>query len=261
MGPWFLTALAFWCACAIPGTVRSIFWFFPIVAGLLTAVRASALILFGPIDSTGNSILGSIVLRFHPYPFGYDSRFLFRSSMNLGLSLFILFVLMYGRRVFWPETQTRRSLFRSFVPLWLAAFLAVSLPQVPVAVVWSASKEMFSVVREVQTAMATQVNPADVDLSRPTQVTLGALSTRSQFSEKARRWLADSTITIVPRTFTRNQSIGGPLVPKTYYYYTTIQFRGGWKCTYYGDAKAFPSCSQPGEKNPMDKILDEEADR
>jgi hypothetical protein len=120
---------------------------------------------------------------------------------------------------------------------------------------------MFSVVREVETAMSTQIDAAKLDLSRPMQLTLEDLSQRSQFSESARRWLAASTITVVPRTFTRNQLIGGPLAPKTFYYYTTIQFRGGWKCTYYGNEIGFPSCSQPGDKYQLDKILDEEANR
>jgi polyhydroxybutyrate depolymerase len=73
-----LTVAAFWCACAINGTVRTALWFVPAVGGLLLAGRCGGWI--------APKLLDFVVSRFQPF-----SDFQFTNAVsNLHLQLFFL---------------------------------------------------------------------------------------------------------------------------------------------------------------------------
>lgn len=126
-----LTVAAFWCACAVNGTVRAALWFVPVIGAMLLAGRCGGWI--------APKLLDLVVSTFHPFT---DFRFISAVS-NLRLQLFVigasplrvvtlllvptlLIAVIQSYRLFRAQLpDSILSVIRNLLPLAITAFLSV----------------------------------------------------------------------------------------------------------------------------------------
>jgi polyhydroxybutyrate depolymerase len=126
-----LTVAAFWCACAVKGTVRAVLWYVPAIGAVLLAGRCGGWI--------GPKLLELVVSKFHPFT---DFRFI-NAISNLHLQLFfalatplravavllvptLLIAVIQSYRLFREQVQDSiLSVIRNLLPLAFTAFLSV----------------------------------------------------------------------------------------------------------------------------------------
>jgi polyhydroxybutyrate depolymerase len=127
-----LTVAAFWCACAVRGTVRAVLWYVPAIGAGLLAGRCGGWI--------APKLLELVVSKFHPFA---DFRFV-NAISNLHLQFFfalatplrVVTVLLFptlviaviqSYRLFRAQLQDSiLSVIRNLLPLAITAFLSVS---------------------------------------------------------------------------------------------------------------------------------------
>jgi ABC-type transport system involved in multi-copper enzyme maturation permease subunit len=249
---WLLTAsllsfASFWCACAVSGTVRAVravLWLFPVLGALLLAAG------FG--DWVGTGLMDRVASSFDLFTdFQFTnavSNFQFSNIaatpsplLTLVLLPTFLFAVILSYRLFRVQLEDNAlSVIRSLSPLALVAFLCSFSLMAFHALVDHAKQQMWTMFRETHEAIeAIQPGTPNLDASHPLQLTEQDLAKAAPLSERTRRWLGNSRLTVAPDkphpdpyccpghsgsiTFTPDKPYS--------WYLATIQLPSGSQCT------------------------------
>ena len=246
---WLLTVsllsfAAFWCACAVNGTVRAVVWVFPVIGGLVFAAR------FG--GWVGSELTDFVVSRFDPFTaFRFTNAvsnirlFVIEATPTLVLALLLvptlLFAVIQSYRLFRAQLQdSAMSVIRCLVPLAIVASLCSFSVVAFDAFVGHAKQQMWTMFRETHEAIEKiQPGSANLEAMHPLQLTTEDLAKASRLSERTRRWLANSSITVAPdKPHPGRYCCGGnssdiTFAPEKAYswYLATIHLPSGSNCT------------------------------
>lgn len=198
-----LTFASFWCASAVNGTVRAVLWVFPVLGALSLAKP------FG--EWVPEQLMPRIISRFDLFS---DFRFTNSVSNFLFFDLeekpilvaallvvpILLVAVIQSYRLF--RTQARDGklpLVRNLLPLAMMAFLLIFSWNASIVFVEQARQQMWTLFSETHQAIEMDLpRTALLDAAHPLQVTLDDLAQASPLSERTRRWLRNSRISIAP---------------------------------------------------------------
>jgi len=268
-----LSFASFWCACAVNGTVRAALWVFPVLATLVIAGQfggwtaeklvplvVSKLDFFSQIRFINNLFskvpFDTFLLReisvgdFASLASRVQTMELISSqggtlkSLYLAAALFLvpipIFAMVQSYRQFQTQAQDSLiSLTRNLLPLATMAFLFSFSFIAPGVLTFQAQHQMWTVFYETHGAIE-KIIPGTLNLAvtHPLQLTIEDLAKVAPLSERTRRWLRNSRITVAPQEYDTCRycdGISGFLqIPpgKTYSgYRATIHLAGGSECT------------------------------
>ncbi len=225
-----LTFVAFWCACAVDGTVAAVLWVVPVVcvlgcAGYLAQVLATGILhpFWGPkpFENLGIDPFLSVAqshqvlnlfgnLRFdwwaaritfrHIRVFSFPANPLYDGAIAGGPTLILALVQSY--RMF--RTRTRacaRVALRNLLPLVLLVFLCGFSFTAFDASWWRAGSEVnFFIGATGQAIVKALPGVATLHPTGPVQLTVDdvAKAWRWPLEDSTRRWLTGATITVTP---------------------------------------------------------------
>jgi hypothetical protein len=239
-----LSFASFWCACVVKGTVKAVLWVFPMLGVLALAGR------FG--NWVAPKLMSLLVSRFDPF-----TEFRFTNAVSnmqwygryaapaMFLTLLLVptlvFAVVQSYRLFRAQLQDS-ALFvvRRLLPLAIVAFLCGFSLGVFDAFVGHAKQQMWTVFRETHEAIEKiQPGAAKLDADHPLQLTAEDLTKASPLSERTRRWLGNSSITVAPdkphggRYCCGGNSGRATFVPGQAYswYLASIHLPSGSECT------------------------------
>jgi hypothetical protein len=227
---------AFWCACAVKGTVRAALCVFPAL-GLVLSAFSAGLSLAGWL--VGSDLLESSLLKFHPFPFaGATKSFLELTIGRYAVPWVLLaplaLALVQTRRLFRQDIgDSILAALRYLLPVATVAFVCSFTLFLPYVVVLRAGDAIYRTIYETHYAAGKlQLDVAQLSPTQPQPIALEELSRVAPLSNAARTLLRDATITVRAKTadadwleiHKRHSSE----------YFTAIHFRNGWDCTAYG---------------------------
>jgi ABC-type transport system involved in multi-copper enzyme maturation permease subunit len=239
-----LSFASFWCACAVNGTVRAALWVFLMMNALVLAVVTGA--------GLAQELVALVVSRFDLF-----ANFRFTNAVS-NIQLFVpgapptLFVLLLlvptlllgviqSYRLFRTQLQdSTLSVIRYLLPLVIVVFLSIFSAAALDGIARQADQQMWTLFRETHEAIERiQPGTANLDATHPLQLTVEDLAKAFPFSERTRRWLRDSSITVAankPRPgpyCCGGNSRGITFVPDKDYswYLATIHLPSGSACT------------------------------
>ncbi len=198
-----LTFASFWCACAVNGTVRAGLWLFPVMTAVFFASE------FGEPDA-------GKVMDFIVSSFGLFTNFRFTNGVS-NLQSFVadvtqleivtllvvpalLIAVIQSYRLFRAQPQdSALSVVRNLAPLAITVFLCSFSLAAFSSFVYHAREQMGTLFRETHDAIEKiQPGGAKLDAAHPLKLTVNDLAKVSPLSERTRRWLRNSTITVIP---------------------------------------------------------------
>lgn len=205
---WVLEALilclaSFWCASAVKGTARAAMWVFPVLIGLGFAGD------FG--GWVADRLMELVVSRFDVFAAfaftnavsnvqytGVGANFMLIATLFLVPMLLVVLIQSY--RLFRIQVQDG-TLFviRNLIPLAITAFLCSFSLLAFFFLVDHAKREMWTMFHETHEAIEkVQPGTPNLDAMHPLQLTGEDLAKTALLSERTRRWLRNSTITVAP---------------------------------------------------------------
>jgi hypothetical protein len=208
---------AFWCACAVKGTVRAALLTIPTVGLVFVALRLSVGFVQGLEYS---NFFDSFILRFHPFPFAVAAQDLARKAEWL-LVLPLLVAVIQSYRLFRRELEDRLlPVLRPLLELALTVFLFGIAGLSSVFAAYSADRQLDVVLRETSDVIATvNLNITRPEASNPLQLTLeDMLKVYPQLSNTSRAWLRYASVVV-----SRNPG-------SRFGYSTEVRFRNGLIC-------------------------------
>ncbi|MGO8813754.1 MAG: hypothetical protein ACLQVG_03685 [Terriglobia bacterium] len=236
-----LTFAAFWCACAVNGTVGAVVWVLPAILAigcttyfgefLASGFVHFILAKFGPITNLRLAITASEL-----WPFYRRSRWAYGAEpplLTLTLATVLLLASIQSYRLYRSHVLDRsRVLIRSLLPLAMTAILLSFSLAVLSAFVIRACWQMVDLFGQSGSAIE-RILPlfAASGVKHPLQLNVDDLAKASRFplEESTRLWLRDSRITVTPD----KAHPGGyycetsPVGWKTCYYSATIHLANG----------------------------------
>ncbi len=208
-----LTFAAFWCACAVKGTVPAVLWVLPVMialyfAGELGKWAGHALtnLFFSRFDPFANvkfagavsSIFGTLRnSRSAFWEFFYNGGYLMPMVWAILVpTLFLALIQSY--RLFRAHLQdSALSLVRNLLPLAVVPFLcSFSLIAFFSFVVRAPDQESIALLETTQAIQKFQSRVGKLDAAHPLQLTVDDLAKAYPLSKSARRFLGDSHITL-----------------------------------------------------------------
>jgi len=247
----FVCFTAFWCSCAVKGTVRAVLWVFPAIALIGIAVGSGV--------SLGTQLIrypfGSLLSQLHPYPFAKSTETLLNEVLYSRYSAVwavppLLFMLIQSYRLFRTEPRDDVSRpIRYVALLTVVFFLTTFFHQLPFAIIVSANENTWKVLGEVSKAVAKMpLDTKKLTAGEPITLTLDDFAQSSPLSDLARRSL-NNTISVTPREIQHRHQwdrINRRWVTQNFSYFTTVQLKNNWKCSVYGADGFVFSCETPG---------------
>jgi hypothetical protein len=208
-----LSFAAFWCACAVKGTVRAVLWVLPVMIALYFAGElgrgaghAITDLFFSRFDPFANfrvanavsSILKTFgISRFVFWEFFYNRGYL--ASMVCAVLVPTLFLaVIQSYRLFRAQPQDSAfSLVRSLLPLAVVAFLCSFSFMAFFSFVGRArNPKSIALFETIQAIEKIQSGAANLDATHPLQLTVEDLAKASPLSKSTRRILGNSHITL-----------------------------------------------------------------
>jgi flagellar biosynthesis protein FliQ len=215
-----LTFAAFWCACAVKGTVPAVLWTLPVLIAVCCAVELG--------KWAGPALANLFLSRFDPFTNVKFAHALSRFSSNAFFKLIdsastnmtdsvqaalvlttiilvptLLYAVIQSYRLFRAQLQDRAlSVVRRLLPLAVLAFLCgffslafyTFVGRAAWAAVdprWIALPETIGALQKIQSGIAKP------DAAHPLELTVEDLAKASPLSKSTRRLLGDSHITLV----------------------------------------------------------------
>jgi len=237
-----LSFASFWCACAVNGTVAAALWVFPAMIALFFSGQ------FGIWFASG--VMNFVVSKFDLFANfrttnAVSNVYLFATDTLLLLLVVLFFAPTLLLAVFQSCQLFRKQLqdsallvVRRLLPLAITAFLCGFSLGAFYAFVDHAKQQMWTLFRETHEAIeAIQPGTPKLDAAHPLQLTVEDLAKASPLSERTRRWLANSRITVVPHNPYHGYCCGGnsrgvTIPDKAYsWYLATIHLPSGSECT------------------------------
>jgi ABC-type transport system involved in multi-copper enzyme maturation permease subunit len=253
-----LTVAAFWCACALKGTIRAVVAVLPaclaIVAGLRVAMLATKYLETSPE-------LAYALAMFHPYPW---SNWIVREQWIPLISAAnrngFVFALLLTTPIVCVALLQTISLFRRegsdsvlafirllLVPVSIAA-LVFFIGALPTTLAGISNYTARSVLTETSTAIQNlHIDPATVSETSPRVLTFEDLRRAAPMSALARQWLSDARVSLSNETYAR------PMFdPKTrrvetrHLPYALVHLKHQWDCYVFpGYNPWYSFCSSP----------------
>jgi ABC-type transport system involved in multi-copper enzyme maturation permease subunit len=242
-----LTIPAFWCACAVKGTVRAAALIIPAWLAIVFTAAATSFFLESP---SANSVMEYLVRAFHALTVPHVLRPIVFDPMpviHFLETVALLLVLFQSYRLFRLErSEDITPIARPLIQLCVIVFLFAFCSGVITRFVMSTYFEEYRVAREVgETVDKLDLNPAALDAAHPLPVTVEDLNKVAPLSEMSRAWLSDARITILPKPATPVRTIkNGKWQELNAKYAAHLDFRNGTECKVY-DVRTF--CRHPGE--------------
>ncbi len=213
VGAVLLSFAAFWCACAVNGTVRAVLWVLPVMIALYFAGELGKWVgpvltdlFFSRFDPFANlkfaKAVNSILDPELFYTFGYAD---WDSRNDYGLARLTLLwlptlLLAAGQsyRLFRAEVrESALSLVRNLLPLAMVAFLcSFSLLAFFSFVGRAGDQKLIALFETIQAVETIQSGAAKLDAAHPLQLTVEDLAKASSLSKSTRRLLGNSHITL-----------------------------------------------------------------
>ena len=216
VGAVLLTFAAFWCACAVKGTVPAVLWALPVMIALYFAVElgkwagpALTNLFFSRFDPFANVKFAAAVSHFRSNAF---FKLTDAASTNMTDSLqaalvlttlilvpTLLYAVFQSYRLFRAQLQDRAlSVVRSLLPLAMTAFLCSFCSLAFYTFVGRAAQDprwtaLFDTIEAIQ---KIQSGGAKLDAAHPLQLTVEDLARASTLSKSTRRLLGDSHIAL-----------------------------------------------------------------
>src|SRR5579862_815646 len=261
-----LTLASFWCACAFNGTVRAVLWLFPMlgalaVSGQLGGSVAPGLMdfIFSRLNLFSNFRFTNAVSNVQFIDMGaiehlgqIDSHLVVSNVLSneasasfmlvpvLFLVPILLFAIIQSFRLFRAQVQEGTlSVIRKLAPMAAMVFLCVFSLVALVTLVDRARRQMWTMFHETQEAIVKiQAGTANLDAAQPLQLTMEDLAKASPLSERTRRWLRNSRISVGPNRgkfipCCSSNSGRVPFFSERIYtgFLATVHLTGGSECT------------------------------
>jgi len=212
-----LTFAAFWCACAVKGTVPAVLWTPPVMIALYLVVElgkwaggpALMDLFLSRFDPFANVKFAHAVSRFTSTAF---FKLIDAASTNMTDSLqaefalpiiilvpTLLYAVIQSYRSFRAQSQDRRlSLVRSLLPLALLAFLCSFSSLAFYTFVGRAAQDArwTALTETIEALQKIQSSAPKLDAAHPLQLTVEDLAKAYPLSKSTRRLLGDSHITL-----------------------------------------------------------------
>jgi len=213
VGAVLLSFAAFWCACAVKGTVRAVLWVLPVMIALYFAGElgkwagpALTALFFSRFDPFANlKFANAVSSMFEVFPISSSAFWEFLYSRGylvpmvwavLVPTLFLAVIQSY--RLFRSQLQNSTlSVIRSLLPLAMVAFLCSFSLLAFFSFVNRARHPKFDALFETIGAIQKiQAGGAKLDARHPLQLTVEDLAKASRLSKSTRRFLGNSHITL-----------------------------------------------------------------
>jgi hypothetical protein len=208
-----LTFAAFWCACAVKGTVPTVLWVLPVMLALYYAAEfgrragsAITALFFSRLDPFANlRVANAVSWLFKTFAISRSAfwEFFFNRGYItplLGAVLVPTLVLavIQSYRLFRAQLRdSALSLVRNLLPLAMVAFLCSFSLMVFFSFAERAqSPESGALLETIRAIQKLPSRAAKLDAAHPLQFTVEDLAKASPLSKSARRWLGDSHITL-----------------------------------------------------------------
>jgi ABC-type transport system involved in multi-copper enzyme maturation permease subunit len=240
-----VTLASFWCASATSGTVRAALWVSPVLGALGLTFYYGGKVAIELIHFVTSRIDLFVNFGFTNTLSNFRLFSLFKNETLLALFLLspaLLAAVLQSYRLF--RAQVRESalfVIRSVLPITLVTFLWGFFLGAFISVVIEARGQMWNLFRETHEAIEKiQPGTAKLESEGPLQLTVEDLAKASPLSERTRRWLENSRITVAPdkpgsssSSCCGTNSKGIRFVPDKAYswYLATIHRPGGSVCT------------------------------
>ncbi|HEV2352301.1 MAG TPA: ABC transporter permease [Terriglobia bacterium] len=240
-----LSFASFWCACAFNGTVRAVLWVFPLQGALVMAGQFGAWVAPGLMDLVLSRF--DIFTNFH-FTNAVSNILIFGLAENFMLSVAVILVpivivaLIQSYRLFRAQPQDNlSSVIRKMLPLATVAFLCIFCLQATYALANHARRQMWMMFHETQEAIVKiQSGTTNLDAAHPLQLTEEDLAKAAPLSDRTRRWLRNSRISVGPNKSSQILFVHSIFIEnwipfpseKNYTGFTaTIDLAGGSECT------------------------------
>ncbi|MGA2984682.1 MAG: hypothetical protein ABSG32_12775 [Terriglobia bacterium] len=208
-----LSFAAFWCACAVNGTVRAVLWVLPVMVALYFAGEFGKWVgpvltdlFFSRFDPFANvKFANAVSSMFEAFPisrsayweFFYNRGYL--APMMCAVLVPTLFLaVIQSYRLFRAQLQdTALSLVRNLLPLAVVAFLcSFSLMAFFSFLGRARNQKSIALFETIQALQNIQSGAAKLDAAYPLQLTVEDLAKASPLSKSTRRVLGNSRITL-----------------------------------------------------------------
>jgi len=245
-----LSFAAFWCGCVVKGTVRATLLVFPALGAVPWAYWAGMRASF-QIWLRTDAIWAVVASRLHPFPFAPSTRTMLSQIQSWGLLWFVLPLVavcaIQSYRLFRREIQDSVPfVIRQMLPPLIAAFLCGLFMSFPRGVEASVDGQTYTVLLEVSRAIEKmQIDPAKLDAAHPLELTLDDLSRTSPLSDRLRRWVDGTVITVTPRVITRPSWRNGRPYLETFNYFTSLRLKNDWNCWVVTSNSFSMGCTSP----------------
>lgn len=196
----FASFPAFWCACAVNGTVRAALWTLPVMCALCF-VGAGGFWAAGQLVETTATLMTVIVAKFQLNPrtlseMIFQQRGLYLTLWLIGPALLVAVIQSY--RLFRTQPGDRiLPVIRSLLPLSLVALLSAFFCG---AFAFSVERQGNSIlVLETRAAIAKlHIDDKKFNEAHPLKLSVDDLAKISPMSDLTRRWLRNASVTVFP---------------------------------------------------------------
>ena len=213
VGAVLLTFAAFWCACAVKGTVPAVLWALPVTIALYFAMELGKwagpaltnlfLPRFDPFANVKfaaavSSMFGTFRISRSAFWEFFYNRGYFAPMVWAVLVPTLFLAVIQSYRLFRAQIQdSALSLVRNLLPLAVVPFLcSFSLMAFFLFVVRARSQESTALFETVQAIQKIQSGTAKLDAAHPLELTVEDLAKASTLSKSTRRFLGSSRITL-----------------------------------------------------------------
>src|SRR6266850_2267112 len=245
-----LSFAAFWCGCVVKGTVRATLLVFPALGAVWWAYWGG-MRAFVQIWLRAETISGGVASMLHPFPFAPSTRTMLTQIQIWGLQWFVIPLVAVGAiqsyRLFRREIQDSVSfVIRQMLPPVIAAFLCGLFMPFPRVVEASVDGQIYTVLLEVSRAIEKmQIDSAKLDAAHPLELTLDEVSRTSPLSDRLRRWVDGTVITVTPRVIIRPSWRNGRPYLATFNYFTSVRLKNDWNCWVVTSNSFSMGCTSP----------------
>jgi hypothetical protein len=240
------TLAAFWCACAVDGTIRAAAWTLPLLLLVDSAAGAGAYTI---VLASSGDLIRRIVLYVHPFPAsrGLDAIAFESFSAPVGFVPAFALAVFQSYRFFKRERpESNRSVLPHLIPLFALIFLSSLFTVGLITCVHEIHWQESTVLNELKEMMPqVHIDVSKLDAAHPLQVTVEDLGKVHALSVFGRSWLKSASISIYPmqpNPIFGTWKNGNLQVPQDKYA-TRLLFSNGFECRLYSNLTA---CRAPG---------------
>lgn len=206
-----LTLIAFWCSCAVQGTVRAVVWFFVVLFGLDFAILSGSRL--GERLHYPRGLVDIAATRLDPIRVHRVFSLIVGAGLNgwntrndallvMSIALLVAVGLMQSRRLFrLPLAETAPRIARLVLPLLLICLL----PSLALAGFFQFAFQSYEqqdtvlreMLRETHNAIEAIQQSRPQEATRTQRLTMGDLAKASPLSDRTQKWLRNSSILVV----------------------------------------------------------------